>query len=156
MRYKWVETKDKRIKRRGEFYWARFSKRGIRVQQSLETRSFEIAKRAVEEIESCILLGVNWQAEREMFDTAWEEFLIDKAQGNKTKIAREKTLHEYVAFGNRYFLPHLSSVRLTDLNEEEWERFVEKLRTEKPDMLLFNVRKYLSGFLSWAKRKVDM
>ncbi|RJP50484.1 MAG: site-specific integrase [Anaerolineaceae bacterium] len=149
----WVPTKDPRIKKRGEFYWARFQKRNVKVEESLGTRSFEIAKRAVEEIESNIILGVNWQKERELVETAWPEFLADKASGNKTKIAREKTLREYIGFGERWILPHLGGERLTDVTDEAWEKLVEKIRADRPDMLFFNLRKYLMGFLSWAKRK---
>lgn len=149
----WEPTKDPRIKRRGKFYWGRFQKRGVEVQESLGTQSFETAKRVVEEIESCILLGVDWRKERELFETAWPEFLVDKAQGNKTKIARPKTLYLYTLYGISYFLPNFGTMRLTDLNEGTWEEFVRKIRAEKPTILLFNMRKYLMGFLSWAKRK---
>lgn len=146
-------TKDPRIKKRGDWYWARFQKRGVEVCESLHTQSFQIAVRLVEEIESCILLGVDWKKEQELFETAWPEFLIDKARGNKTKVAREKTLHEYTGFGERYFLPHFQNLRVTEINEEAWEKFVEDVRKSRPDMLFFNPRKYLMGFLSWAKRK---
>lgn len=149
----WQPTKDPRIKKRGEVYWARFMKRGVHVQQSLETRSFEIAKRMVEEMESNILLGVNWQKERELFETAWPEFLADKAAGVKTKIAREYTLKQYIGFGDRYYVPAFKDLRLAEINEEAWEKLVADIRKEKPDMLLFNLRKYLMGFLSWAKLK---
>lgn len=149
----WQGTKDDRIKKRGKFYWARFQKRGVEVQESLGTQSFETAKRVVEEIESCILLGVDWRKERELFETAWVEFLIDKVQGNKTKIAREQTIIGYTGFGKLYYLPHLKDLRLSDIDERAWEDLVATIRKEKPDMLFFNLKKYLQGFLSWAKRK---
>lgn len=149
----WEPTKDRRIKKRGEFYWARFEKRGVVIQESLGTQSFLTAVRVVEEIESCILLGVDWRRERELFETAWPEFLIDKAQGNKTKIAREKTLREYTGFGELYYMPHFKTYRLAEINEAAWEDFVATTRKSKPDLLFFNMRKYLMGFLSWAKRK---
>ena len=149
----WKKTKDPRIKKRGEFYWARFTKRGVKVEESLGTRSFATAVRMVEEIESCLLLGVNWRKERELFETAWPDFLSDKAQGIKTKIAREKTLKEYIGFGEREFTPFFKDYRVTDIDESAWEEFVKSVRKEKPDILFFNMRKYLMGFLSWAKRK---
>jgi len=127
--------------------------RGQRVQESLGTKSFEVAKRLVENIEKDILLGVEWKKERELFETAWPEFLQDKAQGNKTKKARPKTLKEYVGFGERFYKDHFDAMRLTDINEDEWRDFVEKLKIEKPGMQFDNVRKYLMGFLSWALRK---
>ncbi len=148
----WLKTKDSRIKKRGEVYWARFMKRGQHVQESLETKSFEIAKRMVENIEGDILLGVNWKKERELFETAWEEFLIDKAKGIKTKKARKKTLREYVGFGERFYKPYLGELRLSQL-EDGWAEMVEKIKKEKPNIQFDNIRKYLSGFSSWAYRK---
>lgn len=150
---KWVRTKDSRIKKRGDFYWARFMKRGTPVEESLGTKSFQTAVRMVEEIESCILLGVDWRQEKEMFETAWSEFLSDKAKGLKTKVARPKTLIEYTNFGKRYFAPFFNEHRVSDLKDELWESYVEWVRSQNPTILFFNHRKYLMGFLSWAKRK---
>jgi integrase len=149
----WQKTKDRRIKKRGDVYWARFMKRGHHVQQSLETSSFEIAKRAVENIEGDILLGVNWKKEKELFETAWPEFLEDKAKGIKTKKARPKTFKEYVGFGERFYKPNFNHLRLSQINEEAWSDLVDQIRKEKPGMQFDNVRKYLMGFLSWAYRK---
>lgn len=153
MKKHWIKTKDSRIKKRGEYYWARFTRREVKVEESLSTKSFVTAQRMVEDIESNILLGVNWRKERELFETAWPDFLSDKAKGIKTKIARDKTLKEYIGFGEREFLPFFSDCRITDVDEKAWEDFVEHVRKSKPDILFFNMRKYLMGFLSWAKRK---
>lgn len=148
----WQATKDSRIKKRGNVYWARFKKRRQLVEQSLETKSFDIAKRMVENIEQDILLGVNWRREREYFETAWPDFLSDKAKGIKTKQARANTLKGYVGFGENYYLPNLTGVMLTDL-EDAWEALVEKVRAEKPNMHTDNLRKYLMGFGTWAFKK---
>jgi integrase len=149
----WQPTKDPRIKKRGKFYWARFEKMGVVVQESLKTQSFETARRMVDERENCILLGVDWRKEKELFETAWPEFLKDKVDGNKTKVARETTHYQYVRMGERHFLPHFKDLTLGELNEEAWEKFVAEVREANPDMHLFNARKYLMGFLSWARRK---
>ena len=151
MKY-WQPTKDARIKKRGEVYWARFQKRNVIVQESLNTGAFDTAKRMVEEIESCILLGVDWRKEHELFETAWPDFLIDKAQGNKTKIARPKTLYEYTQFGETKFKPFFRDYRVSEIGDG-WESFVKHIRESKPDIQFANMRKYLMGFLSWAKRK---
>lgn len=148
----WQSTRDSRIKRRGNIYWARFKKRGQTVEQSLETRSFDIAKRMVENIEQDVLLGVNWRRDKEYFETAWPDFLSDKAKGIKTKQARAKTLKEYVGFGERYYLPNFKDVMLSDL-EDAWELLVDKIKKEKPNMHFDNLRKYLMGFGSWAHKK---
>lgn len=148
-----IRTKDPRIKRRGEWYYARFTKNGILVNESLATRSFEVAKAVAEEIERCLLLGVDWKKSPELLDEAWAEFLEAKVTGNKTRKARRKTLSEYIQFGDRFILPHLKDERMSMINESTWEELVATVRKEKPTMLFFNLRKYFSGFLSWAKRK---
>lgn len=148
----WASTKDSRIKKRGAVYWARFTKRGQTVEQSLETKSFEIAKKMVENIEQDVLLGVNWRREKEYFGTAWPDFLSDKSKGIKTRPARSNTLQGYISFGELYYLPNFKDVMLSDL-EDAWEALVEKTRQEKPKMHLDNMRKYLMGFSSWAYRK---
>jgi len=146
-------TKDRRIKKRGEVYWARFMMRGVYVQESLSTKSFQIAVRMVEEIEQSILLGVKWRKDKELFDTAWDQFLEDKAKGIKTQIARDRTLMEYVNFGERYFLPHFKDTRLADIDEEAWGKFVEWVREQNPTIIFFNLRKYLGAFLTWSEKK---
>lgn len=148
----WKKTKDHRIKKRGLWYWARYEKQGREICESLGTQSFDTAKRVADEMESCVLLGIDWRKEQELFETAWPEFLIAKAQGNKTRLAREKTLKEYEGFGHRYFMPHFKDLRLTEL-ESAWDKMVEDVRKKKPKMLFFNPRKYLMGFCRWAKVK---
>lgn len=149
----WQSTPDRRIKKRNGVYWARFSRRGARIEESLDTRSFEIAKRLVDEKESNIHLGIDWRKEHEFFETAWDEFLSDKAKGIKTDKARPTTLAEYIKLGDRHLLPFFKGVRLIDINEEKWEEYVLSIKDKAPGILLFNHRKYLMGFLSWAFRK---
>lgn len=149
----WKKTKDARIKNRGGWYWARFVRNGVTIQESLKTQSFEIARRLTDEIESCLRLGVNWKKEHELFDTAWADFLADKDKGIKTRPARESTLKEYIKMGDRYFLPFFKDMRVEDINEEAWEKYVIWVKREAGAVTLFNHRKYLMGFLSWALRK---
>lgn len=148
----WQPTKDQRLKKRGQVYWARFTKNGQTVEKSLETKSFDIARRLADSIEQDVLLGINWRKSKEYFETAWPDFLSDKTKGIKTKKARPKTLKEYIGFGERFYIPNFSEVRLTDL-EDAWEHLVDKIKTEKPDMQFDNLRKYIMGFASWAHRK---
>lgn len=149
----WESTRDNRIKKRGGVYWARFRRSGHTVVKSLKTSSFEIAKRAVENIERDMALGLSWRADTETFDTAWAEFLIDKLQGVKTKKARPNTHRGYVGFGELYYLPFFKDMRLTKIDEDTINDFVGFVRTQRPDMHFDNVRKYLMGFFSWALRK---
>lgn len=147
----WVATKDRRIKKRHGRYWARFKTRGRKVEQSLETTSFEVAKRQVEEIQGKILMGRSWKRERQLFQEAWLEFLIDKRSGNKVRPAREKTLHEYTAFGLRYFLPFFGKHRLGDV-EDMWPDFIDFVRSKHGQIQFFNIHKYMNGLMTWAVR----
>lgn len=145
-------TRDQRIKKRGDTYWARFMKDGVYVQESLKTKSFQLAVRLTDEIERNILLGVNWRKEKEFFETAWPEFLSDKAKGIKTTIARDSTLKQYIHIGSKYLEPFFDDKRICDI-EDEWPKFVDWVRESNPEFVFFNARKYLVAFLAWAKRK---
>lgn len=148
----WIKTNDSRIKKRDGVYWARFMKRGRRVEQSLDTKSFELAKRQVEDIEGKILAGRSWKKERELFKDAWIQFLIDKREGNRVKPTRPRTLKDYAWFGEKFFIPYFGDQRLGDIDSHAWESFIEFVRKEHGEILFFNLRKHFSGFLTWAKR----
>ncbi len=148
----WKNTSDIRIKKRDGVYWARFQKRGRRVEASLETKNFEIARQLVAEIESKMLLGRSWKRERQLFRDAWIEFLVDKKSGNKVRPAREKTLFEYSAFGTRFYLPYFGDLRLADIDSNSWLGFVTYVKKHHGEIQFFNIRKYMQGFLTWAKR----
>lgn len=147
----WAPTKDPRIKRRDGVYWARFMKRGRRVEVSLETRSFELAKRQVEDIEGKLLVGRSWKKERELFKDAWIQFLIDKKEGNRVRPARPRTLRDYAWFGEKYFIPYFGDLRLGDIDSHTWEQFIAHVQGDS-ETGFFNLRKHFSGFLTWAKR----
>jgi len=151
----WQPTKDTRIKRRGKFYWARFEKRGVVVQESLSTQNFSTAVRMTDDIENCILLGVDWHKPKEMFEDVWPAFLKAKEAGDKTAVARPKTLYEYTQFGKTKFLPFFTGKSLMEI-EDAWPEFVELERTKNPEIQFANMRKYLSSFLTWCKRKKKM
>jgi integrase len=147
----WLSTKDSRIKKRDGVYWARFMKKGRRVEVSLDTKSFELAKRQVEDMEARVLAGKSWKKERQLFEDAWIEFLKAKADGDKVRPAREKTLFEYSAFGVRYFTPFFGKMRLGDIDDSAWREFVEHVRANHAGIQFFNIVKYFSGFLTWAE-----
>jgi hypothetical protein len=147
----WHPTKDKRIKRRDGVYWARFMKKGKRIEVSLDTRSFEAAKNKADTIENKIAVGKSWKLERQLFKEAWTEFLIAKKIGDKVEAVREKTLFEYAAFGVRYYLPFFGEMRLGDIDEHTWRDFVEHVQQNHGGVKFFNIKKYFSGFMTWAK-----
>lgn len=148
----WQPTKDSRIKKRDGVYWARFMKKGRRVEQSLETKSFELAKRQVDDIEAKMLVGRSWKKERELFKDAWVQFLIDKREGNRVKPARERTLKDYAWSGTKYFIPFFENYRLGDIDSEVWEQFIAYVQQESDGTLFFSLRKHFNHFLTWAKR----
>jgi len=123
---KWTNTKDHRIKRRGDWYWARFQKKGILVEHSLGTKSFAIAKDLTDEIEKNINLGKEWRKSTEIFEDSWPLFLSDKAKGAKTEEARPSTLKEYERMGKAVYLKFFGGMTLSEVNDEEtWEEFLE-------------------------------
>lgn len=149
----WLKTKDVRIKKRGDVYWARFSLRGQRIQKSLETGSFAIAVRLVDDIQNSILLGLNWQGKKELFCEAWPDFLEDKVSGVKNKKAvRSRTIKEYINFGERYFVPFFGDYALEKINEEVWEEYIQAVK-ERGAVKMFNHRKYFGSFMRWCFRK---
>lgn len=173
----WRETKDERIKMVGEIYFARFSCKGVRIQESLYTKNFKIAVQMVDEIQKTILLGDDWKKEKALFGPAWQKFVEDKAQGkirgNKVTRPRDKTIREYVNFGELYFLPFLSKYRVDKIDQDVWDKYIEWVQKWEPEkvkakdgseiirrvkersapVLIFNHWKYLHAFFSWAKKK---
>lgn len=147
----WGKTKDHRIKKRDGVYWARFMKKGKRVEESLGTKSFEIAKHKVQDIEAKLIIGRSWKTERQLFSEAWTEFLIDKKAGNKVRPAREKTLYEYASFGERFYKPFFGDDRVGDIDEHRYREFVAWIQEKFGSIQFANIQKYFSGFLTWAE-----
>lgn len=151
--YSFQKTKDSRIKKRGPWYWARWTKNGVRVEESLNTKSFSLAKKLCDEIELCIHRGVDWKKEHELFETAWPEFLEDKPKGIKTRQARPSTMKEYIRMGELYYMPFFESKRINDINEEVWEEFLDWLSLQTDAKRRLNHWKYFHSFMSWAFNK---
>lgn len=162
---KWLSTKDSRIKKRGDTYYARFSKRGIRVEDSLYTTSFSLAVDLCNRLEKALL---NNEDHKEvlagkdlsgvpLIEELWVSFIDDKTKGNpKKKIekARPRTIVEYNNFWDRYFKDFWGLKRLDEINEDTWEKYIEYAQNKslKKDRLkLFNHWKYVSAFLTWSE-----
>lgn len=147
----WLNTKDARIKKRDGVYWARFMKKNKRVEQSLETKNFALAKHLAEEIEAKLLAGRSWKKERQLFKDAWLEFLVDKVSGNRVRPIGQRTLKDYTWTGEKYFLPFFADMRLGDIDSHVWEQFIEFVRKESGDIQFYDIKKRFSGFLTWAE-----
>lgn len=160
------KTKDKRIKRRGKIYWARFSKKGIRVQESLFTDDFKMAQAITDKIENAILNGKNYKevlGARDtdgvpLFDELWPKFIEDIINGNQKrgiKKLRERTVAEYINMGERYFLEFFKITRPDEWDADLWEKYCEFARSKSSRgerLKLFNHWKHFNGFLSWATK----
>lgn len=161
---KWTTTKDSRIKKRGDIYYARFSKRGIRVEDSLFTSNFELAKDLTNKIERAILSDEDYKAilsgasenKTDLIDDLYPLFISDKSKGNpKLKIqkVREKTLGEYVNFYERYFKDFWGEKSLEEITADEWEKYIDHARAKsvkKDKLKIFNHWKIMSAFCSWC------
>jgi integrase len=152
----WTNTKDPRIKKRGENYWARFSIQGSRIEKNLNTKNFGIALQVIEKISAEIILGKSGidNGKSLLFKDAWPKFLRDKESGVYSKASSAKTLKEYREFGERYFLQILDSKRVDRFSVDDFTEYIKELKTKFPNITRFeNHYKYLSSFLSWADRK---
>jgi hypothetical protein len=94
----WEATRDPRIKYRYGSYYARFTCRGQRIQRDLETNNFQIAVQRVDKIQGDALLGID-RATSRLFADVWPKFIKDKEIGVYSRPASERTLREYVEFG---------------------------------------------------------
>ncbi|CAK0739481.1 Site-specific integrase [Azospirillaceae bacterium] len=153
----YAQTKDSRIKMLGSTYHARFSLKGVRVQQSLNTQSFKVAVDLVNEMQNLILLGKNWKNEKHLFADLWPDFLEAKAKGKqrgkKIRQVRERTLYDYTHMGEKWFLPYFGNERVDQIDGESWETYMHHVRTNSASRgipKLLNHWKYLSGFMSWC------
>lgn len=148
---KWSQTQDYRIKKRGDVYWARFSKNGERVQVSLKTKNFLFAKALADEIEAEMLSGRGVARGGARFMDAWRRFLEAKKTGNRVRIARPKTLYEYESFGERYYIQFFKNMKMSAITPEMWIEFLDWVKTRHGSIKIFNIRKYFLVFLNWAK-----
>lgn len=157
-------TRDSRIKRVGDIYYARFSRRGVRIEQSLDTSNFKLALDLVDSIERAILTGGDY---RELFDDSlrpenkgklicdlWPMFMKDRVTGT-TKVTklREKTLKEYSGFYTRYYEPFFGNRKASEIDPDLWGEFilfVEAKSKKGTSLKKFNLWKYLSGFCKWC------
>ena len=152
------ETKDSRIKLLSKTYHARFSVRGVRVQESLHTKNFKVAVELVNDIETAILLGEDWKKEKEIFEDVWPDFIEAKATGKLRAIpkVKEKTLKEYLHFAERWYLPFFGKMRVDKINDDVWAEYMAYVKTESRsgDKTKFlNHWKYLSSFMRYCIAK---
>lgn len=151
----YVDTRDPRIKKIRDWYHARFSCKGQRVQKALNTKNFAVAQQIVDDIEKSILIGEDWRREKEIFEDAWSEFLESKAKGNVKGIAkvRDRTIREYIHFGDRWYLPFFGQMRVDKIDGDVWAEYLAHVKANSrsgDSTKLLNHWKYLSNFFRWC------
>jgi len=149
----WQNTKDKRIKKRGENYWARFSVNGVRIQKFLNTKNFGIALQIVEKMSADIVLGRAGvdTGNPLLFKSAWPKFLADKEKGVYTKKGRKRTIDAYRDQGDLYFLEFFGHYQVSKITTDLFTEYIEWLKENHPGVKKYmNHEKGLNGFLSWA------
>jgi len=149
----WENTKDPRIKKRQEKYWARFSVKGVRIEKNLDTKNFGIALQLVEKLSAEVVLGKAGidNGNALLFNAAWAKFLKDKEVGAYTKKGRKRTLREYSEFGARYFGDFFGHHKVSNITTDLFQDYIDWLKKNFPGVKRFmNHEKYLNGFLSWA------
>lgn len=161
----WMSTKDSRIKKRGDTYYARFSKRGIRVEDSLYTTNFALAVDLCNKLERAILNNEDYTEVIKgkslegvpLIEELFPLFQEDKTQGNPRKKiikVRPKTLSEYQKFWDGYYKDFWGLKRLDEITEDSWEEYIEYARNKsnKKDRLkIKNHWNYFSAFLTWCE-----
>lgn len=160
----WKNTKDRRIKKNGDVYYARFSKKGVRIEQSLHTSSFQLAVELVDQIEQMLKDNKDY---RELFSKAvqekdevpliselWTKFIEDKTAGRRSvKKVRANTLKGYEIFWSNYYEDFFGNKTLAELDADLWDKYLDYVREtcSSGDRTKFlNHWKYFSAFCKWA------
>lgn len=165
-------TKDSRIKKRGDVYYAWYMRAKVRVRGSLYTSNFTTAKKLCDRIDALIADGRDWKLflkgedyedvkkKESLIGNLYPKYIDDKKKGiNQTRegIPRDRTIRLIEDTFRLWLLPFFESHQVSKVDSELWKEFVEDLieRTatdEKPDgMKLSNPRKYFKNFLGWAR-----
>lgn len=168
---RWTSTRDPRIKKRGEIYYARFSRKGVRVESTLDTSNLTIAKDLCDKVEEAILCGNDWKEvlnpnlkkdedkkQQELIGELYEgQFTTDKTNGarydgGKVKKCRPATLYGYKSFYDLYYKEFWGLKTIDEITSSEWSNYLEFARsnsTNKNKTKMKNHWMYFSGFCSW-------
>jgi integrase len=107
----------------------------------------------VDKIQGDALLGID-RATSRLFADVWPKFLKDKEIGVYSKPASERTMREYVEFGQRFFVPLIGDKGIDRFTVDDFTDYIETVKEKFPNVHRFeNHYKYLSSFFSWADRK---
>lgn len=129
--------------------WVRFFKAGKGpLERSLKTDGVEQA-RIQRDKEIAIFLGIEpkWKRGVLLVEDKFPEFVELK------KIKAPATYASIRIQWEKHLKPYFSGIRIEDVTESEWLKYVAKKREESPDRKFFNDRKWLSMFLNWSHRE---
>lgn len=127
----------------------RFFKTGFGpLVKSLGTEELGLARiRRDEEIATFLGTSPKWAGESILVEEKFEEFVDLK------KIKAPRTHESIKGHWTLHIKPYFGSMRLEDVTESEWLRYVDVKRKDSPNRKFFNDRKYLSMFLNWLHRE---
>lgn len=133
---------------RGQRLWVRFFKTGKgTLEKSLNTTEVGLARiRRDEQIAKFLGVAPKWRGSTLLVEDKFPEFVEMK------KVKAPRTYASIKAQWELHLKPHFGGMRVDDISETEWIRYVSEKRKVAPRRKFFNDRKYLSMFLNWLHR----
>ncbi len=147
-------TKHPHIKRDSSSgtYHAIFMLNAKRFRKSLKTKSFEVAKRMLADLQAKVLTGKPLSVEQtELFKDAWIKFIEDKQHGRYMKsarIPRESTMKNLTYYYTNFYEPHFGHKQLSKISDDDWLNLLK----ENDHLKLNNISANLISFFKWALR----
>lgn len=129
--------------------WIRYSKAGKKpLERSLKTDGVEMARiRRDDEIAKYLGIAPKWRGPTLLVEDKFPEFVDLK------KIKSPATYTSIKIQWEKHLKPYFGGMRISDVTEAEWQRYVHEKRKTQPRRKFFNDRKYLSMFLNWMHRE---
>jgi integrase len=129
--------------------WIRFAKAGKKpLERSLKTDRIEMARiRRDEEVAKYLGITPKWKGPTLLVEDKFPEFVELKKIKSPATYASIKNQWE------KHLKPYFGGMRIADVTEAEWQRYVHEKRKTMPTRKFFNDRKYLSMFLNWMHRE---
>jgi len=118
------------------------------LEKSLNTDLIGQARiRRDEEIEKFFGTAPRWKGQTLLVEDKFGEFV-------ELKRTKARRTHQSISgHWENHLKAYFGSLRLDDVTESEWLRYVQEKRKIAPDRKFFNDRKYLSMFLNWLHRE---
>ena len=137
------------FRRGNKSIWIRYAKAGKRpLERSLKTDGIELARiRRDNAIAEYLGVKPKWAGPTLLVEDKFGEFVELK------KIKSKATYTSIKIQWEKHLKPYFGGMRIEDVTESEWLKYVAEKRKTMPDRKFFNDRKYLSMFLNWCHRE---